>query len=103
FSSLPNIALNRKYSNRPQTPAANTDRNQMIERVMDFSAGMPVEPRRNINAPSRKPIPEMESGKKDTRIMIGTKIRSDRKEVSREIPFARTYTDKIVRSWISME
>jgi len=75
----------------------------MIERVMDFSAGMPVEPRRNINAPSRKPIPEMENGKKDTRIIIGKKIRSDRNEVSREMPFARTYTDRIVRSWIIME
>ena len=56
-----------------------------------------------MNAPSRKPIPEMESGRKDTRIIMGMKIRSDRNEVSREIPFARTYTEKTVRSWIIME
>jgi len=75
----------------------------MIERVMDFSAGIPVEPSRNINAPSRKPIPDMENGKKDTRTIMGTKIRSDINEVSRERPFASIYTDRIVRSWIIME
>jgi hypothetical protein len=79
--------LNLKYSKSPHKLATTTDKNQRIDRVIAKSEGTPIVPKKMTNAPSLKPIPDMDTGMKEIRIIIGTKIRRDRNEIFREIPF----------------
>lgn len=79
--------MNLKYSKSPHKLATTTDKNQRMDRVTDKSGGTPIVPKRMTKAPSLKPIPDMDTGMKEIRMIMGTKTRSDRNEIFRKIPF----------------
>lgn len=78
--------MNLKYSKRPHRLATTTDRNHSIDRVTDKSGGTPIVPKKITKAPSLKPIPDIDTGIKEIKIIIGTKIKSDKNGISNAIP-----------------
>lgn len=73
------------------------DRNQVKESAVAFSGLKPTFPKRIINAPSLRPIPERETGTVVTVTTMGSRRKISKRDTSRFIPTDMEKTDNTIK------